>query len=102
MKKNVLEYKRLLDQAHRASARVETGALLVVQPLVDGEPRGAKLRQLVAPWGGGASVALDGRTISVLSPTSPLGSSLLGAQAGEEAEIEAAGGARGYLLESVE
>jgi transcription elongation GreA/GreB family factor len=51
----------------------------------------------LAPAGGGLKVDLDGTSVMVVTPESPLGESLLGCRAGDVAEIE-----RGDAVELVE
>lgn len=62
---------------------VRAGALV---GLVDEDDR--ELVYLLAPAGGGETVDAGGVTITVVTPQSPLGASLLSARVGDELEIE--------------
>lgn len=42
---------------------------------------------LIAAGGGGVRVDVDGETVAVLTPASPLGGALLGAEEGDEVEV---------------
>lgn len=105
LKSVILEYKSLHADAIRPSRTVAAGALVTVQPLVDADsekPKGPALHALVAVRGGGTTVEVDGRTISIFTPTSPIGEAILGGSEGEVVEIESKGGNRAYRIESVE
>ena len=62
---------------------VRAGALV---GLVDEDDR--RLVYLLAPAGGGETVDAGDSTITVVTPQSPLGASLLGAHVGDEPEVE--------------
>lgn len=99
----ILDYKVLSEEATaRPSTTAAVGALIAVQPTENEKPKGRVLHSLIALRGGGASVTLEDRTYSVVTPTSPLGEAILGAQAGEEVEIESKAGSRTYRVASVE
>ncbi|HEY3817541.1 MAG TPA: GreA/GreB family elongation factor [Polyangiaceae bacterium] len=103
---------RALEQSYLArgqAARIEelraSVAAVAAMPLKDFEARPAALGALVtveedgeestlllASGGGGARLA--GGTVQVVTPPSPLGRALLGKQAGDEAEVVAAGKTR--------
>lgn len=48
------------------------------------------------PTGGGAKVTVDGHSVLVVTPQSPIGRALLGAADGDEVMVTAAGGPRAY------
>jgi len=51
--------------------------------------------------GRGATITVDGKSVKVLTPVSPLGRELLGKSAGDSVEIEVRGDSRGYAIEKV-
>lgn len=73
--------------------KLEVGACEVVGvgALVEIHERGRRRWCFMAPEGGGTRVEIDGVTIGVITPASPLGEALLGAEAGEEMEVELPG-----------
>lgn len=73
---------------------VRAGALV---GLVDEDDR--ELVYLLAPAGGGETVDADGVTVTVVTPQSPLGASLLGARAGDELAIEIGAKRRSVTVE---
>ena len=76
------------DEAARAGALVG---------LVDEGDR--ELVYLLAPAGGGETVDAGGVTVSVVTPQSPLGASLLGAHVGDELGIEIGAKRRSVTVE---
>ena len=73
---------------------VRAGALV---GLVDEDDR--ELVYLLAPAGGGETVDAGGVTVSVVTPQSPLGASLLGAHVGDELGIEIGAKRRSVTVE---
>lgn len=49
----------------------------------------------------GLTVIVGGKEVRVLAPSSPLGTELLGKQAGDEVEVEVRGEPRGYTIRNV-
>lgn len=76
------------DEAVRAGALVG---------LVDEDDR--ELVYLLAPAGGGETIVAGGVTITVVTPQSPLGASLLGAHVGDELGIEIGAKRRSVVVE---
>jgi transcription elongation GreA/GreB family factor len=91
-------YRQLPSEDLAAGALVAPGALveleLVVRP-------GHRTCYFIAPHGGGVSVVVDGVTIQVISPQSPLGEAVTGRKAGDIAEVEAKDSVREYRVVSV-
>ena len=73
---------------------VHAGALV---GLVDEDDR--ELVYLLAPAGGGETVDAGGTTVTVVTPQSPLGASLLGAHVGDELGIEIGAKRRAVTVE---
>lgn len=108
LKAVVVEYKTLLAAtrtATKSGATVAAGVLVRIQPLADadsGKPKGAPIEAFVAVHGGGTTVEVDGCSIAVFTPGSPIGEAILGGAAGEIVEIESKGGSRAYRIEAIE
>ncbi|MGZ3689303.1 MAG: GreA/GreB family elongation factor [Bdellovibrionota bacterium] len=62
------------------------------------ESDGRQSTYLVARAGGGISVNAGGKSVSVITPDSPLGSELTGRKAGDEFEVELRGSSRSYRV----
>jgi transcription elongation GreA/GreB family factor len=73
---------------------VRAGALV---GLVDDDDR--ELVYLLAPAGGGETIDASGMTITVVTPQSPLGASLLRAHVGDEVQIEIGAKRRSVVVE---
>jgi transcription elongation GreA/GreB family factor len=99
----ILEYRALLESQTKPADRIAAGAIVRIQPLDDeeGEAKGAPMRALVAVRGGGTTIDWNGKTISVLTPSSPLGEAALGAGKGEELAVESKAGSRFYRIEAI-
>jgi hypothetical protein len=74
---------------------IQAGALVLLES-DDGERC-----VFVAPYGGGTDVTVDGVEVQVVTPTSPLGKSLLGRVQDDELELVVRGGKREYTVASV-
>ena len=59
-----------------------------------------RLYYFILPVAGGECISLGGVTVQTLTPTSPLGSALLGLAVGDEAEVESPQGVRVYEVVS--
>ena len=59
-------------------------------------------RYLVVERGGGATLSMDGQTVQVIGPQSPLGEAMMGRRVDEEFEVEAQGGVREYKVQSIQ
>lgn len=60
-----------------------------------------RLFYFILPVAGGERISLQGVNVQSLTPTSPLGSALLGLTVGDEAEVESPQGLRVYNVVSV-
>lgn len=69
--------------------------------LVELEHGKQRLYYLILPVAGGERVTLESVTAQSLTPTSPLGSALLGLSVGDEAEVDSPQGVRVYKVVSV-
>lgn len=59
--------------------------------LVEVETDGTSLMYFIGPKNGGLEIECEGRTITVITPQSPLGQSLMGKKAGERWQIRLGG-----------
>lgn len=66
--------------------------------LVTYECDGITLHAFLAKNGGGTKLQIDGATVQVISPTSPLGDELMGRNTGEEFELELRGITKEYKI----
>ncbi|MCA9489293.1 MAG: GreA/GreB family elongation factor [Myxococcales bacterium] len=93
------DLKRLVAWAQtlgpEAPSRVEAGALVELE-----DDRGRTRTLLVAPRGG-MTFDVDGRSIQVVSASSPLGSALGGLEEGEEEEVDSPDGVACWTVLSV-
>jgi hypothetical protein len=69
--------------------------------LVEVDVEGKRSHYFLAPQGGGLRVAIDGVTVQVITPPSPVGRALLGRVEGEVVEVRAEGGVRDYEIIAV-
>lgn len=65
------------------------------------EHAGRRLLCFLVPVAGGERIEIDGMAVQALSPSTPLGSALLGLVVGEEAEVESPQGTRVYTVTAV-
>ncbi|MFO0554122.1 MAG: GreA/GreB family elongation factor [Polyangiaceae bacterium] len=70
-------------RAFAAEAPIALGAIVVVET-----DQGERRTLFVAPAGGGSRIAVDGGEVRVVTPSSPLGKSLLGATVGDAVRFE--------------
>lgn len=103
LKQVILEYRLLIDSQAKASEKFAAGALVKIQPLDEegGDPKGPAIHSLIAVRGGGTTIEWKGVTISVVTPTSPLGEAALGAEKGDEFVVESKAGNRFYRIEEI-
>jgi transcription elongation GreA/GreB family factor len=71
---------------------------ITVGDLVTYECDGAITHAFLAKNGGGTKLTVDGITVQVISPTSPLGDELMGRKTGEDFELELRGQVREYRV----
>ena len=74
---------------------VALGALVTVEEDEDEEP---EQRYFMAPAGGGIKLAIAGTQVQVVTPSSPLGRTLLGKRGGDEVELRTPRGSRTLRL----
>lgn len=70
----------------------------VIEALVDDQAR----TFFLAPAGGGEKLEVEGRTVHVLTPASPVGRALVGKRADDELELKIAGRTRLYEILEVQ
>ena len=68
--------------------------------LVSYECDGTVTHAFLAKNGGGTRLQINGATVQVISPTSPLGEELLGLKPGDEFEVELRGQTKTYRIRS--
>ncbi len=78
------------------SEKVVLGSLVTVE-----DHRGERQRYLLAPAGGGKTLTLDTTTTKVVTPSSPLGRSLLRREVGDEVMLRTPAGVRELELVEV-
>ena len=78
-----------------ADEAIEPGALVEIE--VDGEPQ----TLLLALRGGGLRVEMGDDSVQVVTPSSPVGASLVGARVGESFELRVGGRRREYEIVGV-
>jgi transcription elongation GreA/GreB family factor len=72
-----------------------------VGAMVELESKGKKTVAFLLAQGGGTTLELEGKSIQVVNPESPLGEALLGSKKGDEVEVEGKNGSRKYKVVSV-
>lgn len=97
--------EELADELGRAEATafrafseadsIAAGAL--VRVLVDDAPR----TFLLAPYGGGRAVEVDGQEITVLTAASPVGRALVGKRVGDDFELPIKGAMREWVIDAI-
>ena len=70
--------------------------------LVELEHNGKQMHVFMMSRGGGMSLKLDGQTIQVVTPSSPLGETLLGLKVGDTALVEVGGNIKEYDILSIQ
>jgi transcription elongation GreA/GreB family factor len=71
---------------------------IAVIALIELESGKKKTSYLLAPHAGGMKVNLDGRSIQIITPQSPVGEELMGKRLGDAVEVEIHGVTREYLI----
>jgi hypothetical protein len=94
----VEELDRTIVEFESFLAGTSPRSTIAVGDLVSYACEGAITHAFLAKNGGGTKLTLDGVTIQVISPTSPLGDELIGRKAGEEFELELRGSVRDYRI----
>ena len=83
---------RIMELPDYVDRPIGIGAL--IEALVDDQER----TFFLAPAGGGEKLQIDGATVRVLTPASPVGRALIGKRAADELELTLAGRRRCYEL----
>ena len=75
----------------------------VIAPMavVELQTSGRKTLYLIAPQGGGMRITLDGKTIQIITPHSPVGEELVGRRVGDSIEVEAQGALREFEITAI-
>lgn len=79
----VAQLEALVNRRFDEDAVVALTALVLVE-----DESGAELTYYIAPSGGGIVVAVQGRSVSVVTPTSPIGAALLGHAVDDEVSLQ--------------
>jgi len=87
--------------SHLESMDFGPGASIESTALVELTQGKQRLFYFILPVAGGERLRVGDVTVQSLTPTSPLGSALLGLSAGDEAEVESPQGVRVYAVVSV-
>ncbi len=96
---HVQELKRRIDELKTMHIEDFTGQEIDVGAMVEVEMDGATDLYMLLSCGGGTEVNVDGKTITAITPESPLGSVLMGNI--EAGFIELPSGAEGIILDVV-
>ncbi|MBS1958226.1 MAG: hypothetical protein JST80_02015 [Bdellovibrionales bacterium] len=88
------ELRGYLD-SQKQSNSVEYSSLVVL------ESQGRTFHALITRFGGGAQINIDGKSVSLVSPDSPLGEHVMGLSAGDGFSVESKVGTRGYGISAV-
>lgn len=78
------------------------GEAIALTAMVELEYEGERLHYFIGPKNGGISIAHEGETIVLITPTSPLGQLLMGKKAGDYIEMRREGSIREYEIIRVE
>lgn len=90
------QLKKIKIRSYRESDEIEATALIEIE--IDGEE---KKWFFMVPQEGGAKVTIDGLSILLISPESPLGQEIYGKRVGDAFEFETRGQLREYEIISV-
>ena len=82
-------------------ARFDGGSAIGLSALVELEVDGTERCYFLVPAGGGRKVEVQGRTIHLLTPATPVGRALVDKAAGDDFELRIAGTLREYEILSV-
>lgn len=92
----IFVYKQVKPRAFADGQEIASTALVEID--LDGKHSWV----FIMPKGGGFSVSYSGKTIQIVSPSSPLGEALIGLAAGDVATVETGNQIREYEIISVE
>ncbi len=91
LNQTILEFENFLTGTNQHDT-------ITVGDLVTYACDGSTTHAFLAKNGGGTKLSIDGVTVQVISPTSPLGDELMGRKLGEEFELELRGSVRDYRI----
>jgi hypothetical protein len=94
--KMMLHYFRKLEP--RVFSRIDA---IAPTSVVELSSQGRKTLYFLAQQGGGVRVTIDGKTVQVITPASPVGDEILGRHVGDTIEIEAQGTVREYSITAI-
>jgi len=92
LRKSMVELTGLLDHLNGNLNSVDVGALITL------ESNGKRTHSFIAEFGGGVQVTLDQKTISLMSPSSPMGEGLIGLTLGDTFTLESKNGDRDFKI----
>jgi transcription elongation GreA/GreB family factor len=79
------QFRALAPRDFSAADPIGLGALVVV------EAKGARSRYFIGPRAGGTEIDVDGKSVMVVTPQSPLGRQLLGRKQGDSLMLDVGG-----------
>jgi transcription elongation GreA/GreB family factor len=80
-----------------ADAAVQSGTLIELE-----DQDGATRVLFMAPHAGGSELSLEGMSVLVVTPASPLGAAILGRSIGDEVTLTVRGKRRNYVISAVQ
>ena len=93
IRKSIAELKGFLENASTTPIRsIEEAALVVLESL------GKRTYSFIATTGGGTQVSVEGKTVSIVTPLSPLGENLIGLSEGDMFTLESKNGSREHVV----
>ncbi len=92
----ISEYKGYLETSHKSKNKVGPGALAEL------ETNGKTICTFFARQGGGTKVTVNGKTIIVTTPMSPLGEALIDSEEDDEVFVDTHNGPRSYTVQSLQ
>ena len=95
IQKTIMAFRQMELRDYGPLDLISTGAV------VELEQDKTRTHYFILPFGGGLSLAVEDRTIHVITPQSPLGEELLGRKVGSEFELEARNGVRCYRIAAI-
>jgi len=89
-------YKKLESRTFRGDEEVRLTAMITLE---DGDGKARTV--FLGPAAGGLKIQLEGQEVTVITPDSPLGRSLLGKQVDDSVELEMGTGLREYEIVAI-
>jgi len=97
----LLEIERALGYFSRLEFPASKGSVAICSLVELHDESGAVQYLWLAPEAGGLKVEQAGRSITVVTPKSPLGAALIGRESGEVVEVHIGGCERSYAIEAI-